>query len=52
VCAFNLTRERAGIGLSWRPEEARRIAAIECGSARIEGNALMLEPLSAYVAVI
>jgi alpha-glucosidase len=52
VCAFNLTRERAGIGLSWRPEEARRIAAIECGGARIEGPTLMLEPLSAYVAAI
>jgi hypothetical protein len=52
VCAFNLTRERAGIGLSWPADSAQQIAALECGHARIEDRVLMLDPLSAHVAVV
>lgn len=52
VCAFNLSREPATIGLHWPSGSARRIEAMACGGARVEGQTLMLEPLSAYVAAI
>lgn len=50
VCVFNLSREAAAIDMLW--QDGRRLSALECGQARVEGGSLRLDPLSAYVAAL
>jgi alpha-glucosidase len=51
VCVFNLTRGEAALSMSWSADSPR-LPAVECGSARTQGATLILEPLSAYIAVL